>query len=51
MVRNIVGTLLEAGKGNLGETELRAFLADACAAKAGPSAPACGLFLIGVEYD
>jgi hypothetical protein len=36
MVRNIVGTLLEAGKGNQ--------------VVCGPTAPACGLFLVEVEY-
>jgi tRNA pseudouridine38-40 synthase len=49
MVRNIVGTLLEAGKGNVREAELRALLAPA-AHKAGPTAPAKGLFLVSVEY-
>ncbi len=51
MVRNIVGTLIEAGKGNLGEEGLLALLEPGSEKKAGPSAPACGLFLIGVEYD
>jgi tRNA pseudouridine38-40 synthase len=37
MVRNIVGFLLEAGKGNT--------------AMSGPTAPARGLFLVSVEYD
>jgi tRNA pseudouridine38-40 synthase len=50
MVRNIVGSLLEAGRGNLDEPGLRALLAPDCARKAGPTAPAKGLFLIGVEY-
>jgi tRNA pseudouridine38-40 synthase len=43
MVRNIVGTLLEAGKGNIAEI-------GRIPAKCGPTAPAKGLFLIGVEY-
>ena len=43
MVRNIVGTLIEAGRGNLEELS-------ALPAKSGPTAPAKGLFLIGVEY-
>jgi tRNA U38,U39,U40 pseudouridine synthase TruA len=43
MVRNIVGTLLEAGKGNIEER-------DCLPAKSGPTAPAKGLFLAGVEY-
>jgi tRNA pseudouridine38-40 synthase len=51
MVRNIVGTLLEVGKGNLDQTGLRAFLTPGASAKAGPTAPAKGLFLVGVEYD
>jgi tRNA pseudouridine38-40 synthase len=50
MVRNIVGTLLEAGKGNLGDGELRRLLEPSAGVKAGPTVPPCGLFLIGVEY-
>jgi tRNA pseudouridine38-40 synthase len=50
MVRNIVGTLLEAGKGNLDESGLRRLLEAPAGIKAGPTAPACGLFLVGVEY-
>jgi tRNA pseudouridine38-40 synthase len=43
MVRNLAGTLIEAGKGNLpGPVSFP----DRC----GPTAPAKGLFLIGVEY-
>jgi tRNA pseudouridine38-40 synthase len=44
MVRNIVGTLLEAGKGNIADC-------DTLPAKCGPTAPAKGLFLVSVEYD
>jgi tRNA U38,U39,U40 pseudouridine synthase TruA len=43
MVRNIVGTLLEVGKGNRTEDDLLS--------RSGPTAPACGLFLISVEYS
>ena len=50
MVRNIVGVLLEAGKGNLRRDELLARLQPGCAIPAGPTAPARGLFLISVEY-
>jgi tRNA pseudouridine38-40 synthase len=50
MVRNIVGVLLEAGKGNLTRADLEQRLAPGCAIPAGPSAPARGLFLVGVEY-
>ena len=51
MVRNIVGSLLEAGRGNLDESELRALLTPGSPRKAGPTAPAKGLFLVGVEYQ
>jgi tRNA pseudouridine38-40 synthase len=50
MVRNIMGTLLETGKGNLDENALRQFLEPGCTKRAGPTAPAKGLFLIQVEY-
>jgi tRNA pseudouridine38-40 synthase len=47
MVRNIVGVLLEAGKGNV--PNLDAHLNSAV--PPGPTAPARGLFLVSVEYD
>jgi tRNA pseudouridine38-40 synthase len=54
MVRNLIGTLLEAGKGNLGPEEIRGFLyppsAAADPARSAHSAPAKGLHLISVEY-
>jgi len=50
MVRNIVGSLLEAGRGNLDVAGLRALLDPECGRKGGPTAPAKGLFLVGVEY-
>lgn len=50
MVRNVVGTLIEAGKGNLTADDVRALLRPDTKFKAGPSAPARGLFLVGVEY-
>jgi tRNA pseudouridine38-40 synthase len=50
MVRNLAGTLLEAGKGNVGAEEIRAFLRPGCGEKAGPTLPARGLFLLSVEY-
>jgi tRNA pseudouridine38-40 synthase len=50
MVRNLVGTLLEVGKENLGEEDIRRLLAPGVEVKAGPTAPACGLFLVSVEY-
>ncbi len=50
MVRNIVGVLLEAGKGNVSQTDFEARLAPGCRIPAGPTAPARGLFLVSVEY-
>lgn len=48
MVRNIIGVLLETGKGNLTLDGLRRLVSGI--GKAEPTAPARGLFLIGVEY-
>jgi len=50
MVRNIVGVLLEVGKGNLDHAGFLARLQPGCAIPAGPTAPARGLFLMSVEY-
>ncbi len=50
MVRNIVGALIEGGKGNLTREDLLARLRPGCAVPGGPAAPARGLFLISVEY-
>jgi tRNA pseudouridine38-40 synthase len=49
MVRNIAGTLLEAGKGNLVESDIQTLLRDG-RPKGGPTAPASGLFLVSVDY-
>ena len=50
MVRNIVGVLLEVGKGNLTRADIEARLKPDCTIPSGPSAPARGLFLVSVEY-
>jgi tRNA pseudouridine38-40 synthase len=50
MVRNIVGVLLEVGKGNVDQSGVLARLEPGCAIPPGPTAPARGLFLVGVEY-
>jgi tRNA pseudouridine38-40 synthase len=50
MVRNIVGVLLEAGKGNVSRPDFEARLLPGCPIPAGPTAPARGLFLVSVEY-
>ncbi|MDE7207984.1 MAG: tRNA pseudouridine(38-40) synthase TruA, partial [Lachnospiraceae bacterium] len=50
MVRIIVGTLMEAGKGNIAPERMTDIL-NACSREhAGPTLPACGLTLIGYEY-
>lgn len=43
MVRNIVGTLIEAGRGNIEDLQTLPI-------RSGPTAPAKGLFLVSVEY-
>src|ERR1700677_37587 len=50
MVRNIVGVLLEVGKGNVDRAGFLARLEPGCEIAAGPTAPARGLFLMSVEY-
>ena len=44
MVRNMVGTLIEAGKGNVSDLF-------SIPSQPGPTAPAKGLFLVSVHYD
>ena len=50
MVRFLIGTLLETGKGNLAQTDILARLQPGFEGKAGPTLPACGLCLMKVEY-
>jgi len=50
MVRNIVGVLLEVGKGNLSREDIEQRLDPDCPFPPGPSVPALGLFLVSVEY-
>jgi tRNA pseudouridine38-40 synthase len=51
MVRNLVGTMLDVGRGRLCVDEIPGILAARNRAAAGPTAPARGLFLCSVEYD
>ena len=51
MVRNLVGTMLDVGRGHLRLDEIPAILAARDRSAAGPTAPARGLFLHSVEYD
>lgn len=50
MVRNLVGTFVLVGKGTLTSDDVRRILAARNRSAAGPTAPANGLFLVGVEY-
>ncbi len=50
MVRNIVGTLLETGKGKITTDEMEAILESKDRTRAGPTAPAHGLYLVRVNY-
>jgi tRNA pseudouridine38-40 synthase len=50
MVRNLVGTMLDVGRGRTAASEIPAVLAARARAAAGPTAPAQGLFLQSVEY-
>jgi tRNA pseudouridine38-40 synthase len=51
MVRTLVGTMLDVGRGRLGAEAIPGILAARSRAAAGPTAPARGLFLHSVEYD
>src|SRR5438270_12574793 len=51
MVRNMVGVLLEIGKGNLTSVDLHARFDPENAIRPGPTAPASGLFLLSGDYD
>lgn len=50
MVRNLVGTMLDVGRGYRRAAEIPGLLAARARAAAGPTAPARGLFLHSVEY-
>jgi tRNA pseudouridine38-40 synthase len=51
MVRNLVGTMVDVGRGQLALEEIPRILAARNRSAAGPTAPARGLFLHSVEYD
>ena len=51
MVRNLVGTFLEVGRGNVTEGQIPAILNARSRQQAGPAAPARGLFLVQVDYE
>jgi tRNA pseudouridine38-40 synthase len=50
MVRAIVGTLLEVGRGRMSQDEFRAVITAGNRSRAGVSVPAQGLYLVDIEY-
>ena len=50
MVRNLVGTMIDVGRGQLALETVPGILAARSRSAAGPTAPARGLFLHSVEY-
>jgi tRNA pseudouridine38-40 synthase len=50
MVRNLAGTFLMIGKGSLSAGDLRRILEMRDRSAAAATAPACGLYLVSVEY-
>ena len=50
MVRNIVGTLVEIGRGRMSSEQMRDILESRDRRQAGPTAPANGLFLEKIKY-
>lgn len=50
MVRTVVGTLLQVGRGQRGEEAMARILKSRDRAQAGPTAPAHGLYLMSVTY-
>lgn len=51
MVRAIVGSLVEVGRGRHPESWITEVLASKARGRAGPTAPAAGLFLVRVDYQ
>lgn len=50
MVRAIMGTLVRVGKGEIDVEDFKQIIASKNRSKAGQSVPACGLYLVKVEY-
>ena len=51
MVRNLVGTFILVGKATLGVQDITRILEARNRSAAGATAPACGLYLVEVEYE
>jgi len=50
MVRSLAGTLIEVGKGKIGPSQVKEILRARDRRRAGPTAPARGLYLVKVKY-
>jgi tRNA pseudouridine38-40 synthase len=50
MVRAVVGTLIRVGKSEIGPDELHKIIESKDRSAAGQSVPACGLYLVDVQY-
>jgi tRNA pseudouridine38-40 synthase len=50
MVRCIAGTLIDVGRGRRPPEDVRAVIESRDRRRCGPTAPACGLYLVNVEY-
>jgi tRNA pseudouridine38-40 synthase len=50
MVRKIVGTLIEVGKGRLAPADIAQIFEARARARSGPTVPAEGLYLVSLEY-
>ena len=51
MVRIIAGTLIKVGAGDIAPEEIPSILEKCDRSAAGPTAPAKGLTMIGIEYE
>jgi tRNA pseudouridine38-40 synthase len=51
MVRAIMGTLVQIGKKEINLTDFKAIIESKNRSNAGQSVPACGLYLVKIEYD
>jgi tRNA pseudouridine38-40 synthase len=51
MVRNLVGTMVDIGRGSLTADDMPRILSSRDRSQAGPTAPASGLYLVKVEYE
>lgn len=51
MARTLAGTLIDVGRGKIEVAEVAAILASRDRSRAGPTAPAGGLYLVSIRYD